>query len=401
MIMGTDLLRPFKSHVKYKKGRWRVKLGKVCYRVKETVTADNLVGANRIKLGTGLEQVIESFESITYKDGEILTATSKVKHTIELTDNRPVYVKPRRYPVAFRPIIKDHIKEMLETGVIRESVSTFNSPLWVVPKNLDKSGIQKYRVVVDYRELNKRTKSEKYPLPRLEEMIDRMAGSRIFSVIDLKSGYHQIEMEPEDIEKTSFQFERGKYEFVRMPFGLKNAPTTFQKLMDNFLLGMDEGFVQAYMDDLIIFSRNEEEHVGHLKRVRDRLVEYGLRISADKSSLGLQEVRFMGHILSRFMRLLEIAKGIKGPKAIARAVVAYNRSIHTATDRTPLELMRGEERDNNETPIEVELERVIEKVREDKIKRTEMINELKALKRPKTPLDSRTAHSAFRDTVEY
>ncbi|KAL1129574.1 hypothetical protein AAG570_012519 [Ranatra chinensis] len=194
--------------------------------------------------------------------------------------------KPRRYPVAFQEIIREHIKEMLDTGVLRESVSTFNSPLWVVPKKLDKSGVQKYRVVVDYRELNKRTKTEKYPIPRLEEMIDRMSGSEIFSVIDLKSGYLQIPMETRDIEKTSFQFERGKYEFVRMPFGLKNAPITFQRMIDGFLLGLDESFIQAYMDDLIIFSKQFKIKADHKPLVWvEKLEETSATISRWKETL--------------------------------------------------------------------------------------------------------------------
>ncbi|KAL1131213.1 hypothetical protein AAG570_010831 [Ranatra chinensis] len=177
MIVGTDLLRPSECFVRFKRHKWRVKLGNKSYRVHSTLSFEDKIKGE------------------TYKEGEKLKATKRIKHGIDLIDDRAVYSKPRRYPVAFREIIQEHVKEMLATGVIRESVSTFNSPLWVVPKKLDKYGVQKYRVVVDYRELNKRTKTEKYPLPRLEEMIDRMAGSEVFSVIDLKSGYHQIPME--------------------------------------------------------------------------------------------------------------------------------------------------------------------------------------------------------------
>ncbi|KAL1110087.1 hypothetical protein AAG570_008165 [Ranatra chinensis] len=214
MIMGTDLLRPSECFVKFKLNKWRVKLGNRSYRVHSALSCED-----KIKINVGNVKVEEKeykklFDCITYKEGEKLKATKRIKNGIDLIDDRAVYSKPQRYPLAFREIIQEHVKEMLATGVIRESVSTFNSPLWVVPKKLDKSGVQKYRVVVDYRELNKRTKTEKYPLSRLEEMIDRMAGSEVFSVIDLKSAYHQIPAR--DIEKTSFQSERGKYEFVRM-----------------------------------------------------------------------------------------------------------------------------------------------------------------------------------------
>ncbi|KAL1129487.1 hypothetical protein AAG570_012432 [Ranatra chinensis] len=344
MVLGTDLLRPSECYVRCKKSNWRVKLGKKSYRVFETIEP---VGETQINVASVKVKEIKFkglFDEIAYKEGEKLQSTKRVKHSIELIDNRPVYSKPRRYPVAFREIIREHIKEMLNMGVIRESVSTFNSPLWVVPKKLDKSGVQKYRVVVDYRELNKRTKTEKYPLPRLEEMLDRMVGSEVFSVIDLKSGYHQIPMEPGDIEKTAFQFERGNYEFVRMPFGLKNAPITFQRMIDDLLLGLDESFVQAYMDDLIIFSKTEIEHIKHLEKVKNRLKEFGLRISSDKSYLGLEEVKFMGHIVSRqgtrpdpnkvkaIEELVE-PKNLKELRSFLGMINFYRRFIHNLADK--------------------------------------------------------------------
>jgi hypothetical protein len=155
-------------------------------------------------------------------------------------------------------------------------------------------------MVVDFRELNKRTKTEKYPLPRLEEMLDKMAYSTVFSVLDLKAGYHQIKMARKDVEKTAFQFGRGKYEFVRMPFGLKNAPSTFQRLIDEFLLGLGETYVQAYMDDIIIFSKDREEHREHLRKVLRRLQEFGLKISREKFSFFKPEVRLMGHVISAY-----------------------------------------------------------------------------------------------------
>ncbi|KAL1140008.1 hypothetical protein AAG570_006985 [Ranatra chinensis] len=158
MILGTDLMRPLRCYVKFKRGNWRVRLGKKSYRVWGETNGEQQTGVQIITEGTLQQKTMESFYDVTYKEGDKLSTTDRVKHSIDLTNDRAVYVKPRRYPVAFREIIKEHIKEMLETGVIRESVSAYNSPLWLVPKKLDKSGVQKYRVVVDYRELNKRTK---------------------------------------------------------------------------------------------------------------------------------------------------------------------------------------------------------------------------------------------------
>ena len=122
-------------------------------------------------------------------------------------------------------------------------------------KNPGPDGKPKHRLVIDFRELNRRTRDEKYPLPRIEDILDRMSGSRVFSVLDLKSGYHQIQMAEEDIPKTAFSFERGHFEFVRMPFGLKNALIMCQRLMGEVLEGLDENYYQFYMEDIIIFSK--------------------------------------------------------------------------------------------------------------------------------------------------
>ncbi|KAL1140965.1 hypothetical protein AAG570_000891 [Ranatra chinensis] len=173
-------------------------------------------------------------------------------------------------------VIEEFIRETvldLAQGIIRKSVSTYCSPLWVVPKNPDAQGNPCYRVVVDFKQLNKYTRSEKYPLPRLEEILDRMNGATVFSLLDLKAGYHQIRMHEADCEKTAFQFGRGKYEFTRMPFGLRNAPTTFQRLMDEFLEGLNEDAIQVYVDDIIVFSRSEQEHGRHLGQLLHMLKE--------------------------------------------------------------------------------------------------------------------------------
>ncbi|KAL1123025.1 hypothetical protein AAG570_002113 [Ranatra chinensis] len=151
-------------------------------------------------------------------------------------------------------------------------------------------------------------------------------------------------MEPGDIEKTAFQFERGNYEFVRMPFGLKNAPITFQRMIDDLLLGLDESFVQAYMDDLIIFSKTKVEHIKHLEKVKNRLKEFGLKISSDKTYLGLEEVKFMGHIVSRqgtrpdpnkVKAIEEIVepKNLKELRSFLGMINFYRRFIHNLADK--------------------------------------------------------------------
>ena len=158
-----------------------------------------------------------------------------------------------------------------------------------------------------------------YPIPRLEDIFERMDGSRYFSTIDLKAGYHQIRIDLRDDHKTAFQFERGKYEYLRMPMGLKNAPATFQRLMDEFLEGMDDA-LQIYMDDVIVFSRTKEEHKRHLTQLRDLLATYGLKVSREKSIFFQTEIKFLGYRLSQ----LDIMPDTNEVAAIAQMPMPQN-----------------------------------------------------------------------------
>ncbi|KAL1130220.1 hypothetical protein AAG570_013158 [Ranatra chinensis] len=202
------------------------------------------------------DNVTQHFEAVFHTKGEPLSATGRVRHEIVIPDDRVVYIKPRRYPQALMDVIRQELKDLLDRGIIRKSISPYCSPLWVVPKPPDAQGNLRHRVVMDYKELNKHTRLEKYPL-------SSMNGVSVFSILDLKAGYHQIRMHEAGCEKTAFQFERGNYELIRMPFGLKNAPTTIQRLMDEFLEGLDEEAIQVYTDDIIVFSRSEQEHGEH------------------------------------------------------------------------------------------------------------------------------------------
>ncbi|KAL1109929.1 hypothetical protein AAG570_014130 [Ranatra chinensis] len=260
VILGADALCSLGARVTARAGGWRVKVGKKHFSPVAVLGGDDYVGAAVVRSPDAVnpQNVREKFQGVFYVEGDPIPATGRVVHHIDLDSDRPVYVKPRRYPQAQAAVIEREIKLMLEQGVIRKSVSPFCSPLWVVPKPDASDGTPRYRVVVDFRELNKRTRTERYPLPRLEEMLDRMNGAKVFSILDLKAGYHQIRMHPGDVEKTAFQFERGKYEYLRMPFGLKTAPTTFQRLMDEFLEGLDPNTIQIYMDDIVVFSRSAE-----------------------------------------------------------------------------------------------------------------------------------------------
>lgn len=245
-----------------------------------------------------LVKTLKPFKDVFFSDNEKLTFTHEVKHSINTSDDKPVHQKTYKYPYHLREEVSTQIRKMLDNGIIRESSSQWTSPIWVVPKKIDHSGKRKYRIVVDYRKLNEKTPADRYPIPEVSEILDRLGKAQYFTVLDLASGFHQIEVDPKDIPKTAFNIDHGKYEFVRMPFGLKNAPATFQRLMDSVLrkhLGI-RCFV--YMDDIIIYSTNLDSHLEDIRKVLQTLREANLKVQCDKSDFLRKEVGFLGHVVT-------------------------------------------------------------------------------------------------------
>lgn len=238
------------------------------------------------------------YKDIFYSEHLPLTFTNQVKHKIRTINEDPIYIKPYRQPPAEAAEIREHVEKLLKDNVIQESHSPFSAPVHLVPKKLDATGIPKKRMVVDFRRLNDITVDDKYPLPNITDLFDKLGKSCYFSVLDLASGYHQIEIEKEDQPKTAFSTQFGHYEFLRMPFGLKTAPATFQRAMDNVLRGLQGIHCLIYLDDIIIFSSSLEEHLTKLRAVFDRLRETNLKIQLDKSEFLSKEVTYLGHTVT-------------------------------------------------------------------------------------------------------
>lgn len=194
----------------------------------------------------------------------------------------PIFTKSYRYPEVHKQEVKDQISKLLNQGIIQPSTSPWSSPIWIVPKKMDASGKRKWRMVVDYRKLNSKTIDDKYPLPNISDILDKLGKSQYFSTLDLASGFHQIEMDPSDIQKTAFSTEHGLFQFCRMPFGLKNAPSTFQRVMDNILRGFQNEICMIYLDDIIIYSTSLDEHITKLRQIFDRLRDANFKIQLDK-----------------------------------------------------------------------------------------------------------------------
>lgn len=245
-----------------------------------------------------LLKLIHKYEDVFFIEGEKLTFTNAIKHKIKTRDDLPIHVKSYRYPFCHREEVQRQISKMLEQGIIRHSSSPWTSPVWIVPKKLDASGQKKWRLVIDYRKLNEKTIDDRYPIPNITDILDKLGRCMYFTTLDLASGFHQVEVEKADIPKTAFSVENGHYEFLRMPFGLKNAPSTFQRVMDNVLREHIGVICLVYMDDIIIFSTSLTEHLDNLAKIFATLQKHNLKIQLDKSEFLQKEVAFLGHIVT-------------------------------------------------------------------------------------------------------
>ena len=222
-----------------------------------------------------------------------LSSTNKVKHTMTMKSDRIVKLRPRRVPLAKLPALKNELDDMIEAGVIEPSCSAWASPIVTADK---KDG--SLRVCVDYREVNDLTVKDSYPLPRIDDSLDALSGAKWFSTLDLRSGYWQVKMDPKDKEKTAFTSPYGLYQFTTMPFGLANAPSTFQRLMDLVLAGLHWEACLIYLDDVIVFGRTFEEHLERLRSVLERFKEANLQLNPSKCHLFQSQVECLGFIVS-------------------------------------------------------------------------------------------------------
>eukprot|EP00253_Pinus_taeda_P019034 PITA_19034 len=216
--------------------------------------------------------VIQEFTDVFPEEIPGLPPKRNIDFTIELVPGAaPVSRAPYRMSVPELTELKMQLQELLDKNYIRPSVSPWGAPVLFVKK---KDGT--FRMCIDYRQLNKLTIKNKYPLPRIDELFDQVKGATVFSKIDLRSGYHQIRIKEQDIAKTAFRTRYGHYEFVVLPFGLTNAPATFMCLMNNIFHQYLDRFVLIFIDDILVYSRTVEEHQEHLRKVLQTLWDHQL-----------------------------------------------------------------------------------------------------------------------------
>lgn len=257
----------------------------------------------------------KQYKDIFYNENSKLTFSNAIKHKIRTVDDEPVFCRPFRYPYHLKHEIQVEVQKLLNNDIIRPSISPYSSPVWIVPKKFDSSGRKNWRLVIDFRKLNQKTVEDKYPLPRIDDILDNLGKCTYFSTLDLAQGFHQIEMDPASIEKTAFTVNNGHFEYTRMPFGLKNAPSTFQRAMENIVREYLYKFCFVYMDDIVVFSKSLHDHILHLTKIFEKFRQFNLKMQINKSEFLRKEVVFLGHIIT--------PDGIKPNPAKTKAIEEY------------------------------------------------------------------------------
>jgi len=238
--------------------------------------------------------VVQDFVDVFPEEVPGLPPSREVEFSIDLVlGTGPVSMAPYRMAPTELVELKKQIEDLMEKQFIRPSTSPWGAPVLLVKKKDGSS-----RLCVDYRQLNKMTIKNKYPLPRIDGLMNQLHGSSVFSKIDLRSGYHQILVKADDVQKTAFRSRYGHYEYVVMPFGVTNALTVFMDYMNRIFRPFLDKFVVVFIDDILIYSRTQEEHAEHLRLVLGVLREKQLYAKLSKCEFWMGEVQFLGHVIS-------------------------------------------------------------------------------------------------------
>lgn len=262
--------------------------------------------------------LLEKHRSLFDVNSPALGMTAAATHRIHTDGSRIVHRRPYRVSHREREIIEENVSDMLRRNIIRPSSSPWSSPVVLVQK---KDG--SVRFCVDYRALNKITRKDVYPLPRIDDALDSLQGAEYFSSIDLRSGYWQIPVSESDKEKTAFATPDGLYEFNVMPFGLCNAPATFERMVDNVLRGLKWKTCLCYLDDIVVFSATFPEHLQRLEQVLTCLANAGLQLNTKKCTFAGKSIKVLGHLVSK--------EGIRPDPEKLSAVLEFPRPLRQKT----------------------------------------------------------------------
>ena len=240
----------------------------------------------------------DEFPDVFKRSGDMRLSKTKVKHKINTGDSDPIRIPPRRYSPAQIEALKDFVKMAVDLGIIRPSKSPWSAPALLTPKAVRSlTGMIIYRFCVDYRALNKVTKKHAFPLPNVEDEIQRAGGHTWWCTFDLENGFWHVLVDEDDIEKTAFSTPFGQYEWLVMPFGLTNSPATFQMLMNEVLNGIEN--ISTLLDDITAYGASMEAVYETSRRILQRLSEYGLVLNVKKCHFFERRIRFLGFIIDK------------------------------------------------------------------------------------------------------
>ncbi|KAL0549996.1 hypothetical protein IC582_014491 [Cucumis melo] len=273
----------------------------------------SVVDTRELEVSLSSEPVVREYPDVFPDELPGLPPSREIDFAIELElDTAPISRAPYRIAPAELKELKVQLQELLDKGFIRPSVLPWGAPVLFVKK---KDGSM--RLCIDYRELNKVTVKNRYPLPRIDDLFDQLQGATVFSMIDLRSGYHQLKIRDSDIPKTAFRSRYRHYEFIVMSFGLTNAPAVFMDLMNRVFKDFLDSFVIVFIDDILIYSKTEAEHEEHLHQVLETLRANRPYAKFSKCEFWLKKVSFLGHVVS--------SKGVSVDPAKIEAVTNWPR----------------------------------------------------------------------------
>lgn len=234
------------------------------------------------------------FSEIFALPGDKSSINNFYKQRLNLSDNAPVFVKNYRLPQSQKAEINKQVRELLANDLIEISQSSFNSPIIIVPKKSNTSE-KKYRMCIDFRMLNRKLIPDKFPLPRIDEILDNLGRAKYFSILDLQSGFHQIPLENDSRACTAFSTDNGFYQWKVLPFGLSIAPSSFSRMMTIAFSGLKTEQAFIYMDDIIVIGTSESNHINNLRDVFGICKKYNLKLNPNKCEFMRYEVSFLGH----------------------------------------------------------------------------------------------------------
>lgn len=302
-IIGYDFLKDIETKIDIDKNLLTYNGGEEKLHLFKSKQVNSIIIENSsvpLELKTKFDDMISRHENAFANANRSLPFNTSIQARIRTTTDEPVYSKSYPYPISATEFINNEIKSLLKDGIIQRSSSPYNSPVHVVnKKGLDDQGKQKLRMVIDFRKINEKTIPDRYPIPDTSIILANLGKAAYYSTLDLKSGFHQILLHEKDRQKTAFNVNNGKYEFCRLPFGLRNAPSIFQRTIDDILREYIGNICYVYMDDIIIYSPDRNSHIDHLEKIISKLENAGMRISTEKSKFFKTEVEFLGFTVSQ------------------------------------------------------------------------------------------------------